>query len=232
MKSKITILVFFNLFIFNALTAQTDSLELAKQIDSLPQTGKLKKVKKPEERIRRIFTLAVGTGSIFYPEEKYLDGTDRRYFENVNWIPMSFKIEHILSKRFNLGFTVNVINNQRIYDAIWKNYSTNKTEIHRFTIKQMRASFLCRVNAYFIRLPRFESYIGFGLGLSLHNQFKDVTPSAYEYGGSGETDFFKVIGMETSVGLRFFPLENIAIFAEGGLMQSLVRFGFSYRLEQ
>jgi hypothetical protein len=232
LKLKIIVLVLLNFFIFNALTAQSDSLELAKQINGLPQTGKLETVEKPKERFRKTFTLAVGTSSIFYLEEKYLDGTDRRYFENVNWIPVSLKFEHFSSKRISLGFTINVINNQRIYDAMWKNYSTNRTEIHRFTIKQMRASFLFRFNAYLIRLPKFESYIGYGLGLSFHDQIKNVAPSAYEYGGSGETDFLKVIGAEASVGLRFFPLDHLGIFAEAGLMQSLVRFGFSYVFEQ
>jgi hypothetical protein len=32
--------------------------------------------------------------------------------------------------------------------------------------------------------------------------------------------------------LRFFPLDHLGIFAEAGLMQSLVRFGFSYVFEQ
>jgi hypothetical protein len=232
MKTKIIILVLLNFFIFNALIAQIDTLELAKELDNLTQTGKLGKVEKPKARFRKNFTLAVGTRSIFFPEEKYLDGTDRRYFENVNWIPVSLKFEHFLSKKFSLGFSINLINNQRIYDAMWKNYSTNRTEIHRFTIKQMRASFLCRANAYLIQLTRFESYIGYGLGLSLHNQIKNVAPYAYEYDGSGENNFLKSIGFEASVGLRYFPYDQFGVFIEGGLMQSFVRFGLSYRFEQ
>jgi hypothetical protein len=183
-------------FILTCLTCAVaqNTRDLVQEIDSIV-TDANARIPKPRAG-RTTYSFAVGTRSLFYPTEKYLDGTDRQYIKNINWIPMSFKAEFFLAKWYAMGVSINVINNQRIYDAMWRNYSTEKTEVHRFTIKQMRAAFLFRNNFYVVKKTKVEFYLGVGLGFAIRDQVKMVKPYAYEYGGSGETDFLNAVGTD------------------------------------
>jgi hypothetical protein len=228
MKKNI-FLSFYILLIFNVLSAQVDTAAISKEVDAI-----LSERAKPIEKKSKIkmLTVTVGSRSAFYPLERYLDGTNKNYIRNINWIPMSFKFERLLGEHFSLGLTVNIVNNQRIYEADWNNLYKQFNGKHRFTIIQKRTSFLCRGNVFFIKKPMFELYGGMGMGLTYYDQRKVVEPYSYEYGGSGETDFLRIIGFEVSLGCRFYPTPKThwGLMAEGGLMQSLGRVGISYRI--
>ena len=72
---------------------------------------------------------------------------------------------------------------------------------------------------------------GAGIGLAAYKQVRDASPLLNEYGGSSETSFFQVIGLETSMGVRVYPFKKkvIGFMLEGGVMQSFAQFGLSYR---
>ena len=169
------------------------------------------------------------------PLDSKLYGTDRKFITYVDWIPMSLKAESFVDKNFSIGVSINVINYQHIYDAIWTNSSTQKVGIHRFTDIRTRMSILFRSDVYFIRRKMVEGYIGGGAGFAFNKRKYEVLPDGYEFGGSGQSEpiirFLSHFGLECSMGFRFYPLKEgkLGVLVEGGLMQSYGRFGLSYR---
>jgi hypothetical protein len=185
----------------------------------------------PKDYITASF--AVGTKSFFYTDLSRLDGTNKQFLTNTNWLPLSFKFEYSDNRWISIGLTINKVNHQRIYDADWKNYSTGKIEAHRFTIIDKRVSYLFRTNFFFFKSDFIEAYIGAGFGLARFQWTRNVEPSSYEYGGSGDR-LFRLLGLESSIGFRIYPFANkhLGFMVEGGAMQSYGQFGFSYRVHE
>ena len=180
------------------------------------------------------FSAAVGTQSLLHHRKDKLDGTNKVFLEDVSWTPFSLKMEYNSSdyKFLTIALTVNNMNERQVYNALWKEQRSEKIVPHKFTVIDSRLSFIFRFNRYIVRNPNFELFWGAGLGLAIYNQVKDVSPAHYEYGGTGETSFLQVIGLETSMGIRIYPFKKkvIGFMLEGGLMQSFAQLGLSYRL--
>ena len=180
------------------------------------------------------FSAAVGTQSLLHHRKDKLDGTDKVFLEDVSWTPFSLKMEYNSSdyKFLTIALTVNNMNERQVYNALWKEQRSEKIVPHKFTVIDSRLSFIFRFNRYFVRNANFDWFWGAGIGLAAYKQVKDASPALNEYGGSSETSFFQVIGLETSMGIRVYPFKKkvIGFMLEGGVMQSFAQFGLSYRL--
>ncbi len=219
------------LLLLNTAIAQTDTTR-AIISPKIPLAAEKNDLHKP--RKTNILSFSLGIKSVFHHPEARLDGTDKQYTKNVHWIPLSFATEHFLKDRYSIGLRLNFVNHQQIYDALWGNYSTNRTEKHHFQVIEQRLSVLFRQNLYLIKKANFDLYWGLGVGLAAFKQVKSVDPYAYEYGGSGELDFLQRFGAETSIGLHYYPFSDKpwGIMAEGGLMQSFGRLGVYYKIQK
>ena len=178
------------------------------------------------------FSAAVGTQSFFYHKKDKLEGTDKEFLEDVSWTPFSLKMEYNSSdyKFLTIALTVNNMNERQVYNGTIGGIFSNSR--HKFTVIDSRLSFIFRFNRYFVRNANFDWFWGAGIGLAAYKQVKDASPALNEYGGSSETSFFQVIGLETSMGIRVYPFKKkvIGFMLEGGVMQSFAQFGLSYRL--
>ena len=178
------------------------------------------------------FSAAVGTQSLLHHRKDKLDGTDKVFLEDVSWTPFSLKMEYNSSdyKLLTIALTINNMNERQIYNGIRRGIISYSQ--HKFTVIDSRLSFIFRFNRYFVRNANFEWFWGAGIGLAAYKQVRDVSPVLNEYGGSSETSFLQVIGLETSMGIRVYPFKKkvIGFMLEGGLMQSFAQLGVSYRL--
>jgi hypothetical protein len=227
MSKKTTVFAIF-LLIINLLAAQNDTLIAPSNGKSAD--GKQAILKSKSHKRDFIASFGVGSRGLFYGDVVDKAGENKQFIKNVNWIPVTFKIEAPLADFYSIGLTINQINYQKIYDAMWKNYSSGKTEIHRFTHIQKRLSFILRNNFYLVKQDGFQFFMGLGVGGAFYNQQHTVSPYAYEYDGSGETDFLRIVALEASIGFRVYPTnKSLGVMVELGLMQSALQVGLSYR---
>lgn len=145
--------------------------------------------------------------------------------------PLHFKAEKRMNKLLGLGLNINYVS----YDIRYVDKVLDQTQ---GTIREVNAriqgsntAFNCRANLYFTdpeNNPQLDVYWGMGLGLKfggpkISSDFEGYSPSI-------KLPAFNKIGFESTIGLRYFPIENFGIYAELGIAKSIVQGGLVVKI--
>lgn len=140
--------------------------------------------------------------------------------------PVYFKYEHAVTDNLGLGLNVAYAENE------W-NYKYTDTDANgntgTYTERTTRSTYsvLARLNYHIGSQEKFDPYIGLGLG---YRDAKWNYDSNNPNGTSGvELKGLMPLGMELTLGMRYFFTENIGLYAEVGGAKSVVQGGLSVK---
>ncbi|HEY1047388.1 MAG TPA: hypothetical protein VGF79_13160 [Bacteroidia bacterium] len=144
--------------------------------------------------------------------------------------PFHLKYENRIHPHMSIGLNINSASYDiRYVDNV---LDTNKGTIvpNNVRIKGRNTAFNIRYNVHFLKpenFPKFDCYFGLGLGMRFG---KPVLSSEYSYyTPSLKLPNFSVIGLESTLGMRYFFTDHIGVYTEIGLAKSIVQLGLSGR---
>lgn len=140
--------------------------------------------------------------------------------------PLYLKYEHAVADNIGLGLSFAYAENSFSY----RYTSTDEAGVERSykeTTERSTYSVLARFNFHMGDSPRFDPYVGFGLGYrDAQWKVRSDAPS-----GSSGVDMKSLMpfGFELTIGARYFFLENLGVYAEVGGAKSIFQGGLSAR---
>ncbi|MFN0203411.1 MAG: outer membrane beta-barrel protein [Bacteroidia bacterium] len=151
--------------------------------------------------------------------------------------PLHLKGEYAVADKIGIGLSVNVVH----FGGTWQkkvqvfNPNTGSATDYRFDYQEVLWSYAVNVRAnYHFRLGgRFDPYLGLGVGYrGRYNKVttNDPNPEPSTAIRDGNMSLLFPIGLESSLGFRFFFTEHIALYFETGLAKSLMQGGLTYKL--
>jgi opacity protein-like surface antigen len=178
----------------------------------------------PIDSHAQAFEEGVNTASVGYGFVTLLGSVNNTFdsYSDVNYSstgPLYAKFEHAISDKVGLGLNFAYAGNQWAYQFNDGYDGTNYTE----TSKRTTFSVLARMNFHFGSSDKFDPYAGFGLGYRSANWTIDTDDPN---GGSG-VDFKTLVplGMEITVGARYYFMEHLGAYVEVGAAKSVVQVG-------
>lgn len=145
---------------------------------------------------------------------------EQNYSRSVNG-PVFAKFEYALSDHIALGVNFAYALWEWHYDDVnyYAGYQT--TTQQRYTYKTM--SFLARFNYHFIRLKKFDPYLGAAFGYRTGELRKGGSRVANFDSYLWTSDF--PFGFETTVGARLYLTDGFAIYTETGMAKAAWQIG-------
>ena len=127
--------------------------------------------------------------------------------------PIFAKFEYGVSDKIGFGLNIAHIGANVTYGT-----GTEKTEID-----WKNTSALLRMNIHFSKSDKLDAYWGTGLGYRFGSW-----KFSYE-GGNGNEEIPNVLplGFETTIGVRYFFVEHVGIYAEAGIAKAPIQFGLN-----
>ncbi|QHT66142.1 outer membrane beta-barrel protein [Rhodocytophaga rosea] len=130
--------------------------------------------------------------------------------------PAFGKVEFAVSDKVGIGLNfahIGVDANYKMDD----NYEGN--------INFKNTSVLGRINLHFANSEKFDAYWGAGLGYRFGGwKHTDNDPNTVS---DGEIPTMIPFGFETTVGVRYFFIKNLGVYAELGIAKAPIQFGLS-----
>jgi opacity protein-like surface antigen len=140
--------------------------------------------------------------------------------------PIYFKFEHAMTDNLGLGVNVAYATNEWNYKYTGSDANGNPATYTETTTRSTY-SILARLNYHIGSNDKFDPYLGLGLG------YRDATwkyDSTAPEGTSGvELKGLMPLGMELTMGLRYFFTDNIGLYAEFGAAKSVLQGGLSVK---
>jgi opacity protein-like surface antigen len=140
--------------------------------------------------------------------------------------PIFFKYEYGITEELGLG--VNVAYGTNSWQYRYNSLDANGADVtYTETTERVHYSVLARLNYHFGSEEKFDPY--FGVGLGYRNAIWS-TESTDPFGTSGVSlrGFFP-LGMELTIGARYFFTENIGLYAELGAAKTVVQGGLAVK---
>ena len=131
--------------------------------------------------------------------------------------PIHLKYEHAVSDRIGLGLSINHVASSISYKDFYNydyklNYSSTKIN--------------ARVNVHFFSSDAFDAFWGVGVGYGTStSKWTTNDPDDSNVSFSNPIP----IGLESTLGARYFFSENIGLYAEIGFAKSIVQGGLSFK---
>lgn len=149
--------------------------------------------------------------------------------------PLHLKYEYMLSDNIGIGASINFVNFGATYTETTSGDSMdiNENWIHwtqttKYTLATKNYSALFRFNYHFVSTDNLDVYFGIGAGLRGGKTTYTSVPKDPDF--TFDTKIAIPVGMETSLGMRYFFTENIGVYTEIGLGKSLIQFGGCFKL--
>ncbi len=140
--------------------------------------------------------------------------------------PLYFKYEHAMTDHLGLGVNVAYATNEWNYKYTGSDANGNPATYSE-TTSRSTYSILARLNYHIGTNDKFDPYVGLGLG------YRDATwnyDSTDPNGTSGvEISGLVPLGMELTLGMRYFFTDNIGLYAELGAAKSVLQGGLSVK---
>lgn len=140
--------------------------------------------------------------------------------------PLYFKYEHAMTDHLGLGVNVAYATNEWNYRYTSTDENGN-SNTYAETTTRSTYSILARLNYHIGTNEKFDPYLGLGLG------YRDATwkyDSTDPNGTSGvEISGLVPLGMELTLGMRYFFTDNIGFYAELGAAKSVLQGGLSVK---
>jgi opacity protein-like surface antigen len=166
------------------------------------------------------FIISAGYGtpnlskSVFKTWENYSD------YNLSGFGPLHLKGEYAVAEHFGLGVSVNYSNTKITFDDQGYNY----------TLKYNPLSVNIRGNVHFGSNDKFDPYLGIGVGYGYRKwDLNSSDPDANEF-LDNISSISIPIGLEATLGARYYFTDNIGVFVEAGPAKSLVQLGLSFKL--
>lgn len=129
--------------------------------------------------------------------------------------PFYFKYEYGLTQNIGLGI-----------NCAFEQFTQIKSELDSMGIDTIytekgyftSASFIARLNIHAPLGDRFDSYGGLGIGYK-YDDFHTESQPRYAQNFP--------IGLDATLGLRYFPVKNIALYTEVGFAKSILQIGIT-----
>lgn len=142
---------------------------------------------------------------------------DENEYSLKGYGPIHLKYEHAVSDRIGLGLSINHVASSMSY----RNLNSYIYELNYSSTK-----FNARVNVHFASSDVFDAYWGIGAGYGTSTtKWTTGDPNSSNESFSNPIP----IGLEATLGARYFFSENIGLYAEVGLAKSIVQGGFSFK---
>ncbi len=143
-------------------------------------------------------------------------------FKIVGWGPYMFKVDYMLRNKWSIGlnFTYNFSRISWMDDG----YDTviHGKRPYEYGIEAEDFSLTCRANYHFIRNKKMDVYAGLGAG------YGKITLGTYTEAPLNQFSvgyaFPRPLSVETTIGIRYYIIKNIAIYSELGMGKSWILF--------
>jgi opacity protein-like surface antigen len=135
--------------------------------------------------------------------------------------PLFAKFEYGISDKVGFGVNVNHIGANITYNEEGSNGETYQSKLN-----WKNTSVLARLNLHFSRSEKLDAYWGAGLGYRFGGwKYSDNDPNSVD----SNYEFKTVIpfGFETTIGVRYYIVEHVGIYAEAGIAKAPLQFGLS-----
>lgn len=131
--------------------------------------------------------------------------------------PIHLKYEHAVSDRIGLGLSINHVASSISYKNLY-NYD--------YKLNFSSTKFNARVNVHFFSSETFDAFWGVGVGYGTStSKWTTNDPDDSNVSFSNPIP----IGLESTLGARYFFSENIGLYAEIGFAKSIVQGGLSFK---
>ncbi len=131
--------------------------------------------------------------------------------------PIFGKFEYAVSDKIGIGVNVAHIGVGVSYDVeTSEGVSQNK-------FKWNNTSVLARLNLHFAKSEKLDAYWGAGLGY----RFGGMKWESQTDDTSAEFPFVNPFGFETTIGVRYYFIPNLGVYAEAGIAKAPIQFGLS-----
>jgi opacity protein-like surface antigen len=141
--------------------------------------------------------------------------------------PIYAKFEHAVSDHLGIGLNFAYATNEWSYRYDSFDSDLNATQ-YVATNKRSTWSALVRLNWHFGDSDKFDPYAGLGLGYRNATwSYETTDPSGSESGVTFKT--LVPLGMEMTIGARYFFTESIGAYLEVGAAKSVVQAGLAFK---
>ena len=137
-------------------------------------------------------------------------------FDVSGFGPLHAKFEYGVSEKIGLGLSFNMVN----FGASWREEFLG-FETYTYNVDVTGWSVLARMNLHFATGDKIDPYWGFGLGYR-STTWTFTSDDPLFINTSFPTFPF---GFETTIGMRYYFIPNIGIYAEAGIAKSLIQAG-------
>jgi opacity protein-like surface antigen len=144
--------------------------------------------------------------------------------------PMHARFEYGLTDRFGIGVSINFATFGHTWNETYDVYNSTTglytSTTYEYEEKVTSLAFLIRFNRHFEVSDKVDIFSGFGLG---YNSWK-ATYSSNNPNDTNESISFPIpIGMEATLGVRFYFTDNIGAYIEAGWAKSIIQGGIAFK---
>jgi predicted porin len=133
--------------------------------------------------------------------------------------PIFGKFEYAVSDKIGIGLNVAHIGINASY-----NVSDGDGGNYQYKINWNNTSLLGRINLHFAKSEKLDAYWGAGLGYRFGSwKFEDNNPDSSNESIPSVVPF----GFETTIGVRYYFIPNLGVYAEAGIAKAPIQFGLS-----
>lgn len=139
--------------------------------------------------------------------------------------PFFGKLEFMITDRVGIGVNV-------AYSTVSGNFTEDSITfegqdlIYDSKITRTSLSVLGRLNVHFGNSEHFDPYAGIGIGYrNAHYTYTSENPNGNDYSFPG----FNPVGLDMTVGMRFYLTKNIGFYTEVGLAKAPIQVGVNMR---
>lgn len=136
--------------------------------------------------------------------------------------PIFGKVEYAVSDKVGIGVNVAHIGINASYQTSSSDGEGNTTTYNE-KFKWNNTSVLARLNLHFAKSEKLDAYWGAGLGYRF-GSWKWESEAADT---SQDFPFVNPFGFETTIGVRYYFIPNLGVYAEAGIAKAPIQFGLS-----
>lgn len=175
-------------------------------------------------------TLSIGAGTPNLPVLFFNIYDSKDNFKTEGKGPYHLKYENRINNFLSLGLNINAMSYHVSYTENVLDTVKGVIMPNNIDIRGNNTAFNVRGNLHIInpeKNDKLDVYLGIGLGLrfgklKVSSQYESFTPSI-------KLPSINHIGLESTIGMRYFLADNIGVYAEFGPAKSLIQGGLSIR---
>jgi hypothetical protein len=170
--------------------------------------------------------------SVGYGVGAWLDVVENSLNDNGNYNslrttstgPIYGKIEYGITDEYGIGINMAYVGREWNYNEEYNDGSGNTTN-YLTTVSYSSFSFLLRLNRHFSDNDKLDAYWGYGIGYR-SGTYKQSSLNPNYKQNSEYKDLFP-LGMDCTIGIRFYFTPKIGLYLETGMAKSVLQFGLS-----